>query len=111
MMEIVNGGVQSGDSFPTTHGNTWGLMALWNHILILTFGWDLIAEERKFYMGLGYDLPIRFKFCGDDTLFTGPKFILEHIRDVVIPQFFITDAQQMHGSGTVLRDIFLAPMH
>jgi hypothetical protein len=103
---VLHGTVPSGDSFPTTHGNTIGLMTLWNYIIKQEYGWDLMMEELKTRDDpMTYGLPLRFNFCGDDTIFTGPNVILKHLSEVVLPQYFVTDGLEDHGAGTVMRDL------
>lgn len=101
--EILHGTVASGDAHPTTHGNTIGLIFLWNHIFKTELGWDLLAEEFRTLEGAVYQFPIRFKFCGDDGIFMGSMNILIYIRDVMLQRYFITDGvnRLVHGSGTI----------
>lgn len=89
--ETLHGTVPSGDAHPTTHGNTIGLIFLWNHIFRTEFGWDLLAEEFRVRRGGNYRYPVRIKFCGDDGIFMGSMNVLVYIRDIVIPRYFVTE--------------------
>lgn len=91
----------SGDSFPTTHGNTIGLIILWNYIFYREFGWNMLLEEINVLEGGKYRLPVRINFCGDDTILTGSRLVLCYVKENLLPAYFITEAQTDHGSGTV----------
>lgn len=91
--EILKGTVPSGDSFPTTHGNTIGLIILWNYIFYRAFGWNMLMEEIRVLEGGTYSLPCRINFCGDDTILVGRRVVLFYIKEHLIPAYFITDGQ------------------
>lgn len=50
--EIVNGTVASGDSFPTTHGNTIGLIKLWDKIIYDVLGESMLIAEFMHQTGV-----------------------------------------------------------
>lgn len=79
-MEVLYGTVPSGDSFPTTHGNTMGLIMLWDYIFFTELGVSLIDHELAAKQGKDYTLPIRICFCGDDAKFYSVNFFLEYLR-------------------------------
>ena len=108
--EKLRGTVSSGDAHPTTHGNTIGLIFLWAYIIQEEFGWDIIEEELNASNGQDYTLPIRVNFCGDDGIFTTCKAVGRYIQDIILPNYFVTENQQDHGSGTIIRDFVMGPI-